>query len=77
MSDGLNIKASVPWTLVAAAVVGLLFMYRDVQNMKESMVKAERIASLETEVANLKAADAKHESTHGAMWRSLGDKVDR
>lgn len=72
MSEGLKIPVVLPWSLVAAAVVALIVMYRDVQVMKESMVKAERIAALETEVAALKRSDEKIDESIRALWRVRG-----
>lgn len=70
MSDGIKIPVVVPWSLVAAAAIALIFMYRDVQTMKESMVKSERIAALETDVANLKRVDEKTDESIRALWRA-------
>jgi uncharacterized small protein (DUF1192 family) len=54
-----------------------LFMFKDVQDMKANMIKAERIAALEAEVKNLTAANAKQDQTHSAMWQAIGRKADK
>jgi hypothetical protein len=76
MSEGVKVPVVVPWSMVAAAAVAMIFMYRDVQTMKESMVKAERIAKLESEVEMLKDANVKHDATHTALWRARGSRPD-
>jgi hypothetical protein len=74
---GIKVNISIPWVMVITAAVALLFMFKDVQDMKANMIKAERIAALEAEVKNLTAANAKQDQTHSAMWQAIGRKADK
>ncbi len=75
--DGFKLNISIPWALVVAAALALVFMYKDVQDMKASMIKAERIAALEADVKNLREMNAKQDQTHTNMWQAIGRKADR
>ncbi len=69
MSEGLTIRASIPWALVGTAALGLAFMYRDVQNLKQSMVSAERIARCEARLDALEKEDAEIKDSVSRLWR--------
>jgi len=77
MTTGIKINAAIPWTMVIAACIAAIVMYRDVQDMKANMIKAERIASLEARVASLDDKVKEANETHGNMWRAIGSKQDR
>lgn len=72
--------AGVASVLCVAAILALLNTWADVRQMKADIanqVKAERIATLETEVANLKNDIEQNQSSHQAMWQAIGRKADR
>jgi uncharacterized small protein (DUF1192 family) len=78
------------WVAGVAAAVAVIMSgaalttWADVRAMKDTLaeqklnaIKAERIAALEADVANLKADAADQDRSHSAMWQAIGKKADK
>jgi hypothetical protein len=77
MADGFKLNAMVPWSAVGAAAIALIFMYRDVQHIKEGMISVERITRCEVAIGELeKRADENRESIK-ALWQARSRRDDR
>ena len=74
MADGIKIPVVLPWGMVAVAALSLAFMYRDVQNMKASMVSVERIAKCEAAIDELKEDSKDNRESIKALWRAHSDR---
>lgn len=85
MSDALlKWIAGVAATVAVLAGGAAITTWADVRELKGELaeskanaVKGERIAALETEVANLKAKIQDIDNGRSAMWRVIGQKEDR
>lgn len=85
MSDTfLKWLAGIAATVAVIAGGAAITTWADVRQLKDALaesktsaVKGERIAALETEVANLKAKMQDLDNGRAAMWRVIGEKADR
>ena len=68
--------AGVASGLCGLAIIAMLTTWADVRQMKENQVKAERIATLEADVASLKAEDLELKESIRSLWRVRGNRPE-